>query len=161
MKNEKLLIDLGTVESIKSTSIPDLDLYMDQILTLINKNSNVITKTMINNYSKDKVITPVKGKKYNKKQILQIVMVNNLKNNLSINDIKAVINKIDIEDTHLIYDKVVELNVTDRQRELEIIDSLINISDEKEKLTSLLRLNNLSNLIKDAMIKIKDTDVKE
>ena len=59
--------------SITSKDIPDLDLYMDQIMTLFdshlannkkNEDDKLLTKTMINNYSKSKVITQVKGKIY-------------------------------------------------------------------------------------------------
>ena len=57
--------------SIMSKDIPDLDLYMDQIMTLFeihlanhkNEDDKLLTKTMINNYSKAKVITPVKREK--------------------------------------------------------------------------------------------------
>ena len=46
---------------------------------------------MINNYSKDGVITPVNGKKYNKEQIVQILTVYSLKNTLSIGEIKRLL----------------------------------------------------------------------
>ncbi len=81
-KAEKLL----SVEEI-----PNIDLYMDQLLTLINSKSAKkapLTKTMVNNYSKEKIITPVKGKKYTKEQILQIYMVFLMKNTLSMVEIK-------------------------------------------------------------------------
>ena len=85
--------------SITSKDIPDLDLYMDQIMTLFdshlannkkNEDDKLLTKTMINNYSKAKVITPVKGKKYTKEQIIQMLMIYQLKNNLSIQEIKSI-----------------------------------------------------------------------
>ena len=74
--------------SIMSKDIPDLDLYMDQIMTLFdshlannkkNEDDKLLTKTMINNYSKSKVITQVKGKKYTKEQIIQMLMIYQLK----------------------------------------------------------------------------------
>lgn len=74
--------------SITSKDIPDLDLYMDQIMTLFdshlannkkNEDDKLLTKTMINNYSKSKVITQVKGKKYTKEQIIQMLMIYQLK----------------------------------------------------------------------------------
>ena len=52
-------------------SIPAIDLYMDQILTLVedglsaNKRrpqDKLLTKSMIHNYSKEQLIMPVKGK---------------------------------------------------------------------------------------------------
>ena len=95
--NKELLENIIEKESQKSSlvskDIPDLDLYMDQIMTLFethlannkkNEEDKLLTKTMINNYSKAKVITPVKGKKYTKEQILQMLIIYQLKNNLSI-----------------------------------------------------------------------------
>ena len=89
--------------SITSKDIPDLDLYMDQIMTLFethlanhkkNEDDKLLTKTMINNYSKAKVITPVKGKKYTKEQIIQMLIIYQLKNNLSIQEIKDLLTPI-------------------------------------------------------------------
>ena len=58
---------------ITPDAVPSLDLYMDQVLTLFNEGlqenkrhpgDKLLTKTMINNYSKEKILLPVKGKKY-------------------------------------------------------------------------------------------------
>lgn len=81
--------------------IPSIDLYMDQLLTLINDKSvkkTPLTKTMVNNYSKEKIITPVKGKKYTKEQILQIYMVFLMKNTLSMGEIKEALGSINPTD---------------------------------------------------------------
>ena len=102
--------------SIMSKDIPDLDLYMDQIMTLFeihlanhkkNEDDKLLTKTMINNYSKAKVITPVKGKKYTKEQIIQMLMIYQLKNNLSIQEIKDLLIPIYESNTDLskLYDQ--------------------------------------------------------
>jgi len=158
MDKNMLKESVKKVELIHSEDIPDLDLYMDQILTLINKNEQLITKTMINNYSKAKVITPVKGKKYSKEQVLQIIMINELKNNLSIKAIKEVINKIAIEDTEKIYNEVIEMNEEDQENEERLINSLLELDSEEKKLTSLLRLNHLANLVKSYMEMIRELD---
>ena len=84
-------------EELTAKDIPTIDLYVDQIINLVSeKNSQSsaryldkqLTKTMINNYAKDRVITPVKGKKYTKEQILQILTVYTLKGTLTIGEIK-------------------------------------------------------------------------
>lgn len=79
--------------------IPSLDLYLDQILTLVSgklgeKGQAGLTKTMINNYSKDGLIKPVKGKKYSKEHILQMMLIYYLKGVLSIGDIKRLFDGI-------------------------------------------------------------------
>ena len=85
------------------SEIPSLDLYLDQIIKLISdKNAQgsdvfadrVPTKTMVNNYSKAELISPLKGKTYNKEQIIQILLTNSLKNTLSIAEIKSIMDCI-------------------------------------------------------------------
>lgn len=85
---------------LRLSEIPDLDLYIDQILTLVaGKNSsaseryreNVLTKTMINNYSKEGLLMPVKGKKYTREHIVQMLLIYSLKNTLSIGEIHRVL----------------------------------------------------------------------
>lgn len=76
--------------------IPEIDLYMDQLTTFTedklktykrNEADKILTKTMINNYSKDKIIPPSTKKKYSKSHIALILMIFHLKNNMAINDI--------------------------------------------------------------------------
>ena len=81
--------DLGSRE------IPNIDLYLDQILTLAadrlaqnQRGDKLLTKTMINNYTKDGLIKPVKGKKYDREHIVQMLLVYSLKQTLSIGEIK-------------------------------------------------------------------------
>jgi hypothetical protein len=85
---------------LSSRDIPAIDLYVDQIINLISgkleegserHRSRVLTKTMVNNYSKDGIITPVKGKKYTREQVTQILCVYSLKNTLSIGEIKRLL----------------------------------------------------------------------
>lgn len=82
------------------SEIPELDLYIDQILTLVASKTessaeryreNVLTKTMINNYSKEGLLMPVKGKKYTREHIVQMLLIYSLKNTLSIGEIHRVL----------------------------------------------------------------------
>lgn len=99
--NEKkiasLIEELSLYDDIELLDIPDLDLYMDQIITLFddklthlkrNDDEKVITKTMINNYAKAKILMPPIKKKYTKNHIILLILIYNLKQGLSINDIK-------------------------------------------------------------------------
>lgn len=79
------------------SDIPKIDLYLDQILSLVSEKNEqgsdrykerMLTKTMINNYSKEGAILPIKGKKYNRRQVLQILFIYSLKSTLSIGEIK-------------------------------------------------------------------------
>lgn len=94
-----ILLEHSSITEIKPSDIPDIDLYMDQVTTFIenklgiekrNKKDKLLTKTMINNYSKAKILTPSKNKKYNKQQMIQVIMIYYLKQILSISDIEAI-----------------------------------------------------------------------
>jgi hypothetical protein len=87
-------------DDIAPEQIPSLDLYMDQIITIFDENlkgnkrfpeDKLLTKTMINNYSKEGVLKPVKGKKYTREHIIQMLMVYSMKNTLTIQEIKRVL----------------------------------------------------------------------
>ena len=80
--------------------LPDLDLYLDQIVTILekylepyigNKEEKIITKTMINNYVKQEVIQPPVKKKYNRTHIAYLFVICILKQIYSINDISQLI----------------------------------------------------------------------
>ena len=79
--------------------IPSIPLYMDQVLMMMdqmlsdnkrNEDDKIMTKTMINNYSKEKIIRPIKGKTYPKEQLIQLLMVYNMKNCLTMQEMKQV-----------------------------------------------------------------------
>ncbi len=88
--------------------LPNVDLYLDQVVTFINSSLNsfilsnvsnssktenqVLTKTMINNYVKNKLIEPPKKKKYSKVQLAKLFVICILKQVYSMNDIKDLIN---------------------------------------------------------------------
>lgn len=88
--------NLHLEDNIKLSDIPDLDLYMDQVITLFddklsnlkrNEEDKILTKTMINNYTKAKILIPPVKKKYSKNHIILLILIYYLKQNLSINDI--------------------------------------------------------------------------
>ena len=92
---------LGSFTSIDVDEIPRIDLYMDQVLTFLQENlsstarnpgeDRVLTKAMINNYVKNKVLIPPVRKKYGRDHILLLVLIYYLKNFLSIEDIRQII----------------------------------------------------------------------
>ncbi|MFC6182279.1 DUF1836 domain-containing protein [Lactiplantibacillus daowaiensis] len=75
---------MGKVILPKWTELPNFDLYMDQVLLLINEtlqplDVDPVTAAMINNYVKHKVIlSPVK-KKYQIMQLADIIVISLLK----------------------------------------------------------------------------------
>ena len=112
MEEIKLLFEL--LESFKSPSyneLPEIDLYMDKVLTYIKKHlpptkpndKDTLTGSMINNYVKDHVIKNPVDKKYDKEAIAALIMVANLKRVLPISDIKSVFKDSDIPVLYDIY----------------------------------------------------------
>jgi len=90
--------DFFNFSGISIDDIPKIPLYMDQLLSLLDEYFNdfrrsddekIITKTMINNYVKAKVISPPEKKKYKREQLMMLALVYQLKNILPINDIKS------------------------------------------------------------------------
>ena len=104
MKNINQIIDsLGLETGLTLDEIPKIDLYMDQVIQLFenkfneskrNEDEKVLTKTMINNYAKGKLIFPIQNKKYSKEHLILISLIYQLKGVLSINDIKVTLNGI-------------------------------------------------------------------
>ena len=125
---------------LESAQIPAIDLYVDQILNLINERlqdgseryyDRQLTKTMINNYSKEGLITPVKGKKYDKEQILQMLTIYTLKSTLSINEIKRLLQGMyategfDEDALTALYDRHLQIKESNREYACDTIDGII------------------------------------
>lgn len=86
--------------------IPDIPLYMDQLVDYYQTHlgcitreceDNVFTKTMINNYVKSKVIEPPHKKKYSKNAITELILVYHLKQAFSIQDTYDIIKELKIQ----------------------------------------------------------------
>ena len=98
--------------------IPEIDLYIDQVVSLLEKylahfiesyNSNdskLITKTMINNYVKHNFIKSPINKKYGREHIASLFVIFILKQIYSIDEIKKLITlAIDTSETEQAYNR--------------------------------------------------------
>lgn len=86
--------------------LPNIDLYMDQVLSIIEtslsifaseNDEKIITKSMINNYVKQKVIESPSKKHYKKFHVAYLIIISTLKRVLSISEISKIINNQDYE----------------------------------------------------------------
>ena len=143
MNNEQIreiALDALNDAELRSSEIPNIDLYVDQIINLISEKlkegsdryaERQLTKTMINNYSKDGIITPVKGKKYNKEQILQMLTVYTLKGTLSIGEIKRLIlgayetEGFDGDSLRELYDRHLDIKDVNREYAMAALDGIV------------------------------------
>jgi hypothetical protein len=99
----KLVKEIVSAKDISLMEIPCVDLYMDQVTTFFNEKfeslkrneeDKILTKTMINNYTKGKVLMPAKNKKYTNEHMILLTLIYNLKQTISINDINLVFDSI-------------------------------------------------------------------
>ena len=90
--------EFNSFSYISPEDIPDIPLYMDQITTFMDAKlsackrypeDKILTKTMINNYTKNKLIPPPDKKKYSKDHLLLLIYVYYLKDFLQISDIQT------------------------------------------------------------------------
>lgn len=99
-----IMVSLDRIDYIKADELPNIGLYMDQVTSFLEerlKNSTrnpgedkVLTKTMINNYAKNKLIPPPDKKKYNKDHMYLLIVIYYFKNILSINDIDSILKPV-------------------------------------------------------------------
>ncbi len=87
--------------------LPEIDLYLDQVVTFIDKylsgyikndfnnqengENKILTKTMINNYVKQKIIEAPVKKKYSRTNVAYLIVICILKQVYSISDISKLI----------------------------------------------------------------------
>lgn len=98
-----LIRNIQNIDYIPPEAIPEIDLYMDQITTFMDEYLNsskrfaddkILTKTMINNYTKNDLLPPPEKKKYSKEHMVLLIFIYYFKNFLSISDIKGIISPI-------------------------------------------------------------------
>jgi DNA-binding transcriptional MerR regulator len=185
----KLAKEISEFKEIPPIEIPYIDLYMDQITTLFEDKLShfkrkdeemILTKTMINNYAKAKILPPIKNKKYSKTQVMLLILIYNLKQTLSLEDIKLLIEPAITPSTEasVIDEKVSELydnflklkenqiepfleNVTNDINTIEAMYKDSNLEDSPHNLIlTVLALINSANLQKRLAEKIIDSYFK-
>ncbi|WP_027623108.1 DUF1836 domain-containing protein [Clostridium lundense] len=187
----KLFNEIISSKEISLEEIPCIDLYMDQVTTFFedklldckrNSEDKILTKTMINNYTKGKILMPAKKKKYTIEHMILLILIYNLKQVLSINDINALLSPIFNEkvesikeDIHIdeIYKSFLNIK-TKENEELKndfnhivenIEDEFKNFQEEKKDtiklLTTVLILSNRANIYKRMAEKLIDNYLKD
>lgn len=187
----ELVNSLNLQEKIELDSIPNLDLYMDQVITLFEEKlghtkrfegDKLLTKTMINNYIKDKLLMPAVKKKYTKEHVLLMILLYDLKQILTIGDIKSLFGTIikngevdgdllaeiyqiflalKVEGAYEFNDEIKKMdeNIDSRMKQLAAVQDM-----EAEQLKSMLQviiLTEKANYYKRLAEKIIDTKINE
>ncbi|MEH7418266.1 DUF1836 domain-containing protein [Neobacillus drentensis] len=173
---------LGLETSLTLDDIPNIDLYMDQVIQLFENNFNdskrnqedkILTKTMINNYAKGKLIFPIQNKKYSREHLILMSLIYQLKGALSINDIKVTLSdinqkiindEIDLDSFYTSYLQLTGQNVIDLKKDMEerVKDVKKEISEAKEEdsgnleqvlmISSLVHMSNLYRRVAEKLV---------
>ena len=100
---KSILDKFSRIDYIRPSELPDIDLYMDQVTTFMERrlqdkkryeSDKILTKTMINNYAKNDLLPPPAKKKYSKDHMLLLVFIYYFKSILSISDIQKILGPI-------------------------------------------------------------------
>lgn len=137
---EKWLNQLNNFSFADYEKLPDIDLYMDQVVTFLEKQLNIfqtssldkqITSSMINNYVKGEVISAPISKKYNREHLAAIEEVITLKQVLTIAEVKQILD-----------------------------ESYNNVDSKNEAFNTFNQINNdkMSTVIEDAFKNLNDID---
>ena len=93
-----ILHQLAEIDYVHPEDIPNIDLYMDQVLTFLDQELGTVreatedkamTKTMINNYTKNQILPSPEKKKYSRDHMLNLIFIYYLKNFLSMKGISV------------------------------------------------------------------------
>jgi len=94
---EQLIEDLNNFKLPKYNEIPDIDLYMDQLLSyidnvvqpiIIDRNEKILTTSMVNNYVKANIIRPTHKKRYSREHVAYLIFISIFKQVYTINELK-------------------------------------------------------------------------
>ncbi|MBR1866275.1 MAG: DUF1836 domain-containing protein [Lachnospiraceae bacterium] len=136
------------LDYINPKDIPAIELYMDQVTTFMdrqlgdnkrNPEDKILTKTMINNYSKNNLLPPSDKKKYSRDHIILLTYIYYLKNFLSISDIQHLLQPMTdsyfqrdtVPDMYSIYEDLFHLEQSYGIRIRESVQEIYEIADQQ------------------------------
>ena len=133
---KQILRSMTRMDYIKPEDIPDIELYMDQVTTFMDEHlksykrfddDKLLTKTMINNYTKNNLLPSPNKKKYSKEHMLLLIFIYYFKSFLSISDIQSIFGPL----TEKFYGEGSSVNLEDIYKEV--------FSFEKNQMEQLVR----------------------
>lgn len=99
----QILDSLERMDYVKPDEFPNLNLYMDQVTTFMETHlasskrypeDKILTKTMINNYAKNRLLPSPEKKKYSKEHMLLLIYIYYYKGFLSMGDIQKLLSPL-------------------------------------------------------------------
>ncbi len=101
---DELIRLLEDNEYSRYEDFPDIELYMDQLLKYLSRETvslrkeDKLTSAMVNNYIREGLLPRAKGKRYSAEHLSYLMIIARLKQVLSVKDIRALINKEEQKD---------------------------------------------------------------
>lgn len=92
--------DIDSWEPVKWEGLPDIDLYMDQVVTYLRRQlalfqddseASLVTRSIINNYVKDGIVPRPVNKRYAREQLSSLMMACVLKRVLPMQQVKQLL----------------------------------------------------------------------
>lgn len=101
----KLMEDLTNTNRTDWEHLPDIELYLDQVISYLSRDQiqgspeAELTQSMVNNYVKEKLLPRANGKKYNREHLVYLKMINALKQVFNVKEIKELLSTFALEKT--------------------------------------------------------------
>ncbi len=129
---EFVFAEIARFSPVQWDQIPDLGLYMDQVITFITRlyeplygetTKGYLSAPMINNYVKNKLIPRPTGKKYSRLQIAMLIMIVALKRVCTMEDIRAMLSADEEDSIRALYESFC-------RRQMESIDCMLHVESD-------------------------------
>lgn len=155
-----IIDDVFSIELLDTSEIPRIDLYMEQVTSFFDdqlgemrrkEDDKILTKTMVNNYTKHEVLPHPVRKKYTREHMIALTYIIMLKKVLSIQDIKAFFNLTDnkeesmLEPQYNVFKEIMENTYQSTaellEKELVMMDNTLlenGLQDDKARLMTLI-----------------------
>lgn len=129
---------------IGADAFPDMEIYMDQAETFLNKElgvykksekDKVITKTMIGNYVKHNMVPRPVNKKYSKDHLILLTLIFYLKGTFQMEEIEKLVKPLidnynsefdDKIDLAALYEGILEVQAAEQEALVQNVGSMIN-----------------------------------
>ncbi len=129
---------ISEVEMIPWDSFPELDLYMDQVITMMNRqleplyvdSDRPLTPSMINNYVKDGVMPRPSHKKYTREHLTVLSLICMLKPEFTLPEIRELVTALSgFYPTEELYRAFCESQATHLREAAQRLEPLENLND--------------------------------
>ncbi len=160
MDIKDIIDDIFSIELLDTSEIPKIDLYMEQVTSFFDdqlgemrrkEDDKILTKTMVNNYTKYEVLPHPEKKKYTREHMIALTYIIMLKKVLSIQDIKAFFNLTEskedlmLEPQYNVFKEIMENTYQSTaellNKEMEKMDNILlenGLQDDRARLMTLI-----------------------